>query len=276
MLVKVNGVKVTPDNNGVYRYNGTSVEGKYTITAEVSENAEFFSASNSTVATVYKHAAGLIVNATPEVYVGQFTQINVTMLNNESGRVFIEINGYTYMANLTQGKANLTIALPVEEYTAKVYYFGDDKYNRTSNVSSQFKVLDKTVPYVNITVDEVTVEVDGNITFSVTTNSTADVTVRVNGKIVKIGNDGKYRFNATQVGSYNITAEVDENTYFYAQSNSTLAYAVKHNSTITANATTVVYGNASEIRVEVPEAQTGFVRITINGTNINVTVEIIE
>ena len=198
------------------------------------------------------------------------------MLNNESGRVFIEINGYTYMANLTQGKANLTIALPVEEYTAKVYYFGDDKYNRTSNVSSQFKVLNKTVPYINISVDEVTVEVDGNITFSITTNSTANVTVRVNGEIVKIGNDGKYRFNATQVGSYNITAEADENAYFYAQSNSTLAYAVKHNSTIAANATNVVYGNASEIRVEVPEAQSGFVRITIKGTDINVTVEIIN
>ncbi len=273
ITVKVNGVIVTPDS-GVYSYTPTAA-GVITITAEVNETEYLLKSSDVKAVTVYKHASALIVNATPVVVVGQNTTINVTMLNNESGRVIIEINGYSYIVNLNEGKANLTLALPVGNYTAKAYYLENDKYNKTYDESDEFKVVNRTTPYINITVEDLTVEVDGYIVFNVTTNSTADLIVKVNGVEAEF-RGGKYYYYANAVGDYNITAEVKENEYFFEASNYTMAHAVKHNSTINATAGTVTYGNPSEITVHVPQAQNGFVRIIVNGTDINVTVEIIN
>jgi len=229
LVVKVNGVEITPVD-GVYSFNGT-VAGNYTITAEVAENDYYTQASNATEFTVYKHASEIeSVAVTPTVVVGKNSTITVTMANNETGNVMIEVNGYNYTVALNNGVAVLNVTLPVGDYTAKVYYPGDDKYNATNAVSDVFHVVNKTVAWVNITAASV-IEIDNNLTFTVTTNSNATLVVKVNGvEITPVA--GVYSFNGTVAGNYTITAEVAENDYYTAATNSTVFTVIKHNSTV--------------------------------------------
>ena len=229
LVVKVNGVEITPVD-GVYSFNGT-VAGNYTITAEVAENDYYTQASNATEFTVYKHASEIeSVAVTPNVVVGKNSTITVTMANNETGNVMIEVNGYNYTVALNNGVAVLNVTLPVGDYTAKVYYPGDDKYNATNAVSDVFHVVNKTVAWVNITAASV-IEIDNNLTFTVTTNSNATLVVKVNGvEITPVA--GVYSFNGTVAGNYTITAEVAENDYYTAATNSTVFTVIKHNSTV--------------------------------------------
>ena len=231
LVVKVNGVEITPVG-GVYSFNGT-VAGNYTITAEVAENDYYTAAENSTAFTVYKHASEIeSVVVTPVTAVdGHNTTITVTMANAETGSVLIEVNGLNYTVPIKEGVATLTVTLPVGDYTAKVYYPGDDKYNDTNAQSDAFHVINKTVATVVITADNI-IEIDNNLTFTVTTNSNATLVVKVNGVEVVKGADDKYRFNGTVAGNYTITAEVAENDYYTAAVNFTAFTVIKHNSTV--------------------------------------------
>ena len=201
LVVKVNGVEVVKGADGKYRFNGT-VAGNYTITAEVAENDYYTAAENSTVFTVYKHASEIeSVVVTPVTAVdGHNTAITVTMANAETGSVLIEVNGLNYTVPIKEGVATLTVTLPVGDYTAKVYYPGDDKYNATNAVSDVFHVINKTVAWVNITADSI-IEIDNNLTFTVTTNSNATLVVKVNVlkllKVLMVNTDSTALLQAT-------------------------------------------------------------------------------
>ena len=165
----------------------------------------YFEASNSTTFVAYKHASEIVsVVGTSEVVVGKNTTIVVTMGNVTSGSVLIEVNGYNYTVPINDKVATLVVALPVGDYTAHAYFLGDDKYNATDAVSAEFKVLNKTVTSVVIA-DVHDIEIDTNLTFTVTTNSNATLVVKVNGVVVEKGADGKYHFNGTVAQLYNIT-----------------------------------------------------------------------
>ena len=264
LVVKVNGVEITPVN-GVYSFNGT-VAGNYTITAEVAENDYYTQASNATEFTVYKHASEIeSVAVTPTVVVGKNSTITVTMANNETGNVMIEVNGYNYTVVLNNGVAVLNVTLPVGDYTAKVYYPGDDKYNATNAVSDVFHVVNKTVAWVNITAASV-IEIDNNLTFTVTTNSNATLVVKVNGVEITPVN-GVYSFNGTVAGNYTITAEVAENDYYTAAANSTVFTVIKHNSTVAIDVG-AVYEIESDFNIIITNNTAAVV--TINGKEYSV------
>ena len=63
---------------------------------------------------------------------------------------------------------------------------------------------------------------------------------------------------------------------FNVSTNSTSGFTIpkQTNSTVNVTATNVTYGNVSIVTVEVPKVQTGYVRIVVEGTGINVTVPI--
>ena len=118
--------------------------------------------------------------------------------------------------------------------------------------------------------------------FDIKLNETINTTVvvRINGTEYNVaivngaGNltvahlkEGIYYINATFAGDEKYVASVSNTVRL----NVTLMKAY-----INVTATDAVYHNASEITVLVPKAQEGFVRITVPGADINVTVEIIN
>ena len=104
------------------------------------------------------------------------------------------------------------------------------------------------------------------------------VTFIVNGRnhTAAIVNGNATWADALRIGENYVTAIFEGNVNYTTSRNTTTFLGNKTNSTVNVTATTVVYGNASEITVLVPKAQTGFVRIVVNGTDINVTVEIVN
>ena len=205
--------------------------GNHNVVVFYKGDQNYTSNINSTSLLIVKNSSDLVIVATPEsVVVGKNTTITVTSVNVTSGNVIIEVNGINYTVALNNGVAKLNVTLPVGDYTAKAYFLGDDKYNASTNTSNVFHVINKTAAWVNITADKV-VEIDNNLTFTVTTNSNSTLVVKVNGVVVTPV-DGVYRFNGTVAGNYTITAEVAENDYYTQASNSTVFTVIKHNSTV--------------------------------------------
>ena len=203
LVVKVNGKVITPTGDKyVVRMNAT---GNYTITAEAEANNYYYAASDDAVVSVYKHAAEIANVEVPSVdtLVGNDVTIKVTMGNVSSGKVLIEVAGHNYTVDINSNVAELTVALPVGNYTAKAYFLGDDKYNATELANATvFEVYGKQNATVEIIAGTV-VEIENNFTFTVT-NSTP-VVVTVNGKVIPL-KDGKYTFEATTAGEYEIIA----------------------------------------------------------------------
>ncbi len=262
--VTINGKSYLIDNsNGNIIIDTTKLPaGEYIVSASVAENDKYFANATSKTFNIVKKASDMTVVAAPEsVVVGKNTTITVTMANNETGSVIIEVNGVNYTVAIKDHVAKLNVTLPAGDYTAKAYYLGDDKYNASNATSNTFHVVDKTVAWVNITADA-SVEIDNNITFTVTTNSNATLVVKVNGVEVVKGADGKYRFNGTVAGNYTITSEVAENDYYTAATNSTVFTMIKHNSTVAIDLGSV-YEIESDFEITITNNTT--VVVTING-----------
>jgi len=227
LTVKINGKVIEKGTDGKYHFNGT-VAGNYTITAEVAENDYYFEASNFTTFVVYKHASEITsVIANTTVVVGQNTTITVTMANNETGKVLIEVNGHNYTVKInSEHKAILVVALPADNYTATAYYLGDDKYNATDKTSEKFNVTAKQNANITISLPKVTI-VGNNVTITVTNSTPVNVTL--NGEVITLDANGNYTFNATVVGNYTVIVRSAETDDYYAGFNSTVFNVVKRN-----------------------------------------------
>ena len=240
--------------------------GNHNVVVFYKGDQNYTSNINSTSLLIVKNSSDLIIVATPEsVVVGKNTTITVTSVNVTSGNVIIEVNGINYTVALSNGVAKLNVTLPVGDYTAKAYFLGDDKYNASTNTSNAFHVINKTAAWVNITADKV-VEIDNNLTFTVTTNSNSTLVVKVNGVVVTPV-DGVYKFNGTVAGNYTITAEVAENDYYTQASNSTVFTVVKHNSTVSIDVGKV-YEVESDFNIVITNNTA--VVVTINGKEYSV------
>ena len=261
--------------NGNATIKGKLEIGNNTVSVVYEGNENYTGSESGRIIEIVKITTDLTVEATPEVVVGKNTTIIVTMTNVTSGKVIIEVNGYNYTVDInSSGVAKLVVALPVGEYTAHAYYLGDDQHEASDNISNRFTVLNKTAPVV--TIDDVhDIEIDTNLTFTVTTNSNATLVVKVNGVVVEVGADGKYHFNGTVAQLYNITASVAENDYYFAASNSTTFVAYKHASeiaSVVAAPEIVFVGKNTTITVTMANGETGKVIIEVNGHNYTVTI----
>ena len=265
--ITVNGNATIKDKLGI---------GRNSVVVIYNGNENYTFSENSTVFDVVKISTDLTVVAVPEnVVIGENTTITVTMVNVTIGKVLIEVNGYNYTADIINGEAVLTVALPVNQYTATAYYLGDGTHYASNKTSNVFNVLNKTAPKVNITAPA-SVEIDNEITFTVNTTSNATLTVKVNGVVVTKDGDGKYHFTgANVVGRYNIAAEVAENDYYFAAVNSTIVTVYKHNATITnvvvPSADTFVGQNVT-INVTMGNVTSGILLIEVGGHNYTVVI----
>ena len=264
LVVRVNGEVVNQSADGKYRYNGT-VAKEYNITASVAENDYYFKASNYTLFNVYKHASEIasVVAAPENVIAGKNTIVTVTMANNESGKVMIEIGGHNYTVEINnQHKAVLVVALPAGNYTAHAYYLGDDKYNATDKVSAEFNVTAKRNATVIINAVSV-VEIDGKLVFNVTNSTPVVVTIN---DVVYTPVNGNYTFDAKVVGNYTIVARSNETDDYYAGFDTKVFSVVKRNSTVKVEANSINVTGTVKINITAPSDIDGIVKVNVSGT----------
>jgi hypothetical protein len=199
--VRVNGV-ITQLNAAGEFVADTSAVGTYTVTANVTENENWTSAFKNATFKVVKHNAVIesVVIDKPVVTLGDNETITVTMANVTSGKLIIEVGKHNYTVDIKDKAAVLKLNLSEGNYPVRVFYLGDAKYNETSDLSAgSFKVVAKNTTKITIVAPKFVV-VDGVVFFNVTTNSTAPLTVKVNGQDATYMGAGKYNFtNASKV-----------------------------------------------------------------------------
>lgn len=199
---------------------------------------------------------------------GDDTIFTVTLPENVDKNVTLTIEGHNYPVNLTNGHGSLSLNnITPGMHTVVASYEVDARYAGKTN-STNFYV-DKLNATVSIVVDENIIEVDNNITFTVTTNSNATLIVKVNGVNATHLTGNRYTFNATASGNYTIIAEVLENDYYNKAFNSSAFNATKHNSSvnITVEKASYVIGSDFEIGIQ----NNTVVNVTVNGKSYNVT-----
>ena len=143
--------------------------GNYQVSAEFEGNEYFLSSNNSTSFSVLKANPNLTAEC-GDIEEGQIAIVNITLKNDASGVVYININEKQYLAFISNGKANVKISdLNANAYSYTVEYGGNDYYN-ASKFTGVFNVTKKEV----IPIENVTPQNDTNITPENDTNITQD------------------------------------------------------------------------------------------------------
>ena len=266
--VTINGKSYTVGANGKVAIDTAVLPaGEYIVNAVVTENAKYYgNSSNATFKIVKYNAEITSVVATPIVANGQNTTITVTMANVTDGIITIEVNGVNYTVPIANSIATLNVSLPVgKDYPVTAYFLGDYKYNATSKAGNPFEVTDKNVTVINIESISV-VEIDSRLVINVTTNTTAPLTVTVNGKPVTLTN-GQFIADTSVAGTYTIVATAAENEFYSSGYNSTTYKVIKHNSTVNITVDPVHFvGDNFTITV----TSNTTVSVTINGKSYTV------
>ena len=167
VTIEIDGKKYTTteiiDGKATFNVDGLTA-GEKTVIAIYSGNDKY--AANNTNGKFNVKKLPSTVNATGEdIYVGEDEIIEVDVPKDATGTVTIEIDGKKYSTtDIVDGKAKITIPeLPAGDYTAKVYYSGDDKY-LPSEGNLSFKVSEVESPAEDDVEEEYNETTDDDIT----------------------------------------------------------------------------------------------------------------
>ena len=279
---------VTVNVNGK-NYNGTVINGManvkvsglkadtYDVAVKYSGDNNYNDAVATSSFTVSK------VNPTMDVTVdgivfGEDLTVEAVLPADATGKVVIVVDGTSYTANITDGKATQVVKdLTAGYHTVGVKYGGDDKYNDV--VVDGFVIVDKAQPVLGVVIADVNYgnefAIEATLTGVNSTPLNGNVIVTVNGKFYVVNvTDGKgtltgvklaagtYGFTAVWAGNDNYAA-VDENGDFKVN---------KLNSTVAVNADDIKVGENVTVSVNVPSDATGDVIITVDGKNYTVAI----
>ena len=196
--------------------------------------------------------------------------VNVT---GASGVINITVDGKVFNGTLdNNGIATIDLTgLSAGVKEALVNFTSTDAYHNNASTIVKFVVF-KAKSQVNLTNEST------SVVAKVTDGATGTVTFYVNGRnnTVPVANGYARWDNALEIGNNTVVVVYNGDKNFNVSTNSTSNFTIpKHkNSVVNVTAINVTYGNASVITVEVPKVQTGYVRIVVEGTAIDVTVPI--
>jgi len=276
VTVKINNQTITKEVvNGTVEFEIENLDaGNWQANVTFNENRIY--KQNSTLFNFTVLQANLTANVTADnVTAFDNVTFNVDAPEDFKGNVTISINGITYY----NGPANETITidrLPIDEYTAKVSFYGDKNYNDTT-VDVDFEVVGLE-PEINATITNTTYPGNVTATISLSNNANGTVKIIVDGKnfTAEVTN-GSVSFDLEGLSGGMKIADVQFITKDNYNKN------VKTTATFTvfkANSTIRILANDRDVIVVLPENVTGNVTIYVSGKeytrkiiNGNVTLE---
>ena len=152
--------------------------GQYPVEVVYNGNENYESVAKSDEFTVDSVNASISVDSS-DIQVGDDETITVTLPDDATGNVTVEIDGANYTQPVENGKAVVPIHdLSAGNKTAKIYYSGDDKYN-PSETNASFTVS-KVKP--DISIQNATINDDGRIVVILPEDATGTVTITIDGE----------------------------------------------------------------------------------------------
>ena len=270
VLIDGKETNVTVDKNGTAVANLTGLEpGEHNITVIYTDEFGTESVVNQTI-TVPRWDSS--VNATAKtIREGDVANIIVTVGGKDmTGRVFIDINGTGYYADVEDGKAIIKAnGLKAGSYIGNVTYEGNTKYDPSNNT---FKV----VVEAPITIDINGTGNSSQVVIDLPENGTDNVTVVIDGKEVPVVvENGTAKANLTNLepGEHNITVVYTDADGTQSVVNQTINVP-RWDSSVNATAATIREGDVANIVVTVGgKDMTGIVFVDINGTGYYADIE---
>ena len=279
VTVNVNGKDYTePVVNGVVNVKVSGLKADtYDVAVKYSGDNNYNDAVATSSFTVSKVDPTMDVTADDIVF-GEDLTVNAVLPADATGKVVIVVDGTSYTANITDGKATQVVKdLTAGYHTVGVKYGGDDKYNDV--VVDGFVIVDKAQPVLGVVIADVNYgnefAIEATLTGVNSTPLNGNVIVTVNGKFYVVNvTDGKgtltgvklaagtYGFTAVWAGNDNYAA-VDENGDFKVN---------KLNSTVAVNADDIKVGENATVIVNVSSDATGDVIITVDGKDYTVAI----
>ena len=279
VTVNVNGKDYTePVVNGVVNVKVSGLKADtYDVAVKYSGDNNYNDAVATSSFTVSKVDPTMDVTVDDIVF-GEDLTVNAVLPADATGKVVIVVDGTSYTANITDGKATQVVKdLTAGYHTVGVKYGGDDKYNDV--VVDGFVIVDKAQPVLGVVIADVNYgnefAIEATLTGVNSTPLNGNVIVTVNGKFYVVNvTDGKgtltgvklaagtYGFTAVWAGNDNYAA-VDENGDFKVN---------KLNSTVAVNADDIKVGENVTVSVNVPSDATGNVIVTVDGKDYTVAI----
>ncbi|WP_407453277.1 Ig-like domain repeat protein, partial [Methanobrevibacter sp.] len=285
VTVRVNGnetvLNITSAGNETYVYD--LAVGNYPVEVTFNGNENYTEVTVTKDFNVYQANTTLDVDV-HDIVVWDKESINVTVAENATGNVIININGVNHTVPIANGTAQLNLTnLTVGHKVVWVFYDGDRNYtaNRTM---AEFDVGQRT-PKVNVTALNVTVDQEGKITINIPANATGFVVLSGNFTkrpiYVDEFTDGVAEITVDDlaVGKYSVHIKYygDALDNYTVAENDTTFTVGKINATVTIDADNVTYGNSTTIVVTVPEGVTGNITLKLNDTaGRNITLPIVD
>ena len=277
---------VVPDNAtgtveikvGDHVYNAT-IEDGYAVIDLVNETPgthdlevtysgdENHTAANTTgTATIPKLATPITVDVS-NIHVGDTAEITVTVPDNATGNVTIEIDGKKYTAEINDGKAIFNIAnLTAGNKTIAVDYVGDDNYlgnHTTANIT-----VSKCESQVSATITNSSVGDNVTVTVTVPDDATGQVLVDIGGVgyyVNVTGGTGSIEIPNIPSGNYTVTVTYTGDDKYLPSSSTTSFNVTKVESFVIPEAQDIIVGDNEEITISVPTDATGNVTVVIDG-----------
>ena len=244
---------------------GNLTPGNHTVEVIYSGDGNYTGASNYTTAEVPKITDYKFDVVADDIVAGQPTNITVSLPEDVTGVVLVDIDGVGYYANVTDGVGSLEIPLdlPAGTYDIVVTFPGNDKYADKTETAS-FKVNpDTTSIEIIVADDEIIVELPED--------ATGNVTIDIDGKDYTVPvENGTARLNISDLEPGNHTVDVNypgDDKYGPA-SNSTTVNVPK----ISDYPMDITYDDGKVI-VDVPDDATGNVIVKINNKTYVVPIE---
>ena len=269
--VTINGTKYNVVMvNGKAIFNTTFAKhGLYNIVANYTGNNKYNPSNNVSSFNIDPLTPSIVVSV-DNIKVGQNATVTVTVPNDATGLIFIDIEGVWYNTTISSGKAIFTIPdLGNGTYNVLAQFNGDDKYEGNSNSTS-----------FNVTKVDIVPDVIANPIVESKTNITVTVPKDVNGNITLFIGDrnitspiigGTARFNLDNVvNGTNITFVFDGDDKYNKFNTSAVLFdsGIKISSALSIMISNIRVGDDAVITVGVTEKATGTITINIAGKNI--------
>ena len=269
---------------GNQTYNATVNEGVAVITLvnatpgthkiEVFYSGDNDYANQTATATVHIPTYESPISVTvDDINVGDKAVITVTLPENATGNVTIEIDGVKYTEEINKGTATFEIEnLTAGNKTIVVTYGGDGEYSSNftvGNVSVEKRTA-TVIPHIDTIGDDLEITVD------VPKNATGYVVVSVDNKTYAIKvNDGvaKTTIKGLSAGNHSVNVTyLGDDQYLPSDVFESSVTIASVNSTVSVKVDNITYGDKAVIEVTVPVDATGNVTVTIGDKSYNVNV----
>ena len=250
---------------------GDLAAGDHVVEVRYSGDDKYAPVSESKDVTVDKLTTN--VTADPvEITEGETAVVTVVVDANATGVVLVDVGGNKFYADISNGKAVVdVVGLAAGNYTAKVTYQGDDKFeaNGTDVAIKVVAIPEPVAPAVNVTVPEVNVGEDASVDVALPADATGNVVVLVDGKeagaMIVSGGNVSIPVGDLAAGDHVVEVRYSGDDKYAPVSESKDVTVDKLTTNVTADPVEITEGETAVVSVVVDANATGKVLVDVGG-----------